>query len=109
MEPRLKSGIWVAAYLRRCASANIFAVVARKGDDTAGSVIVKVNLLDGRARVFTTAYDDRGERVWMSALKDDVASDADAESYIERSVVRDPDIWVIEVEDRAGDPHLDGF
>ena len=109
MEPRLKSGIWVAAYLRRCASANAFAVVARKGDETAGSVIVKVNLLDGRARVFSTAYNEKGERVWLMALKDDPASDADAESYIQRSVSRDPDIWVIEVEDRGGDPRLEGF
>lgn len=109
MEPRLKSGIWVAAYLRRCASDNVFAVVARKGDETAGSVIVKVNLLDGRARVFATAYDDKGERIWMAALNEDPASDADAESYIQRSISRDPDIWVIEVEDRTGDPHLEGY
>ena len=109
MEPRLKTGIWVAAYLRALTSANLFAVIARKGDETAGSVIVKVNLLDGRARVFTTAYDDKGERVWMLALKEDPASDADAESYIARAISRDPDIWVVEVEDRSGNPHLEGF
>ena len=109
MEPRLKSGIWVAAYLRALTSANVFAVVARKGDETAGSVIVKVNQLDGHARVFTTAYDDKGERVWMLALKEDPAADADAESYITRAISRDPDIWVVEVEDRSGNPHLEGF
>jgi hypothetical protein len=109
VQPRLKSEIWVSAYLRRCAGEGANGYVVRKGDDTSGSVLVRINLLDGRSRVFVATYAGNGERVWLSALNTNPASDADAEAYITRAVARDGDLWVIEIEDRAGEPRLDGF
>jgi len=109
MEPRLKAGIWVAAYLRRCGVDNIPCAIVRKGDETAGSVVIKVNLLDGRARIFVAAYGDSGKRIWVPGLKDDPAAEADADAYIQRATARDPDLWVIEIETKRGDPHLDGL
>ena len=59
---RLKSGIWVAAYLRRCQSAGVFGAVSRRGAEEAGAVFVKVALLDGNAVLYVpapqTVYDD---------------------------------------------------
>jgi hypothetical protein len=46
---RLKSSIWVAAYLRRCQTAGVFGAVRRRGAEEAGAVFVKVALLDGNA------------------------------------------------------------
>ena len=109
MQPRLKSAIWVGAYLRRCAGEGANGYVVRKGDETSGSVLVRINLLDGRSRVFVATYAGDGSRVWTSALASDPASDADAEAYIARTVARDGDLWVIEIEDRAGQARLDGF
>lgn len=109
MEPRLKSSLWVAAYLRRCFTLNLNGVVARKGDETAGSVIIKINLLDGRARVFEAAYDDKGARIWIAGLKEDPAAEPEVDAYIERASKRDPDLWVVEIENRTGEPHLEGF
>ena len=43
MEPRLASGVWVAAYLARLRLAAIPAYVMQKGDATAGAVVVKPN------------------------------------------------------------------
>ncbi len=109
MEPRLKSAIWVAGYLRARAAEGLPGVVARKGDETAGTVLVRINLLDGRSRIFAAGYGADGARIWTPALKDDPASDADVEAYIARSVSRDGDLWVVEIEDRTGEPRLDGF
>ena len=109
MEPRLKSALWVAAYLRTRAAQGLPGAVMRHGDETSGSVLVRINLLDGRSRIFSASYGLDGARVWTPALKDDPASDADVEAYIERSVVRDGDLWVVEIEDRTGAPKLDGF
>ena len=46
---RLKSGIWVAAYLRRCNIEGAFAAVRRRGAEEAGAIFIKVNRLDGTA------------------------------------------------------------
>jgi len=102
MEMRLKSGIWVAALIRRCAAEAVPAMVVRKGDETAGTIFVKVNRLDGLADVFSPARRGDGSKVWMHALGADPVPEADADAYIERQAKFDPDIWVIEIEDRAG-------
>jgi hypothetical protein len=52
---RLKSGIWVQAYIRRCAIEGAYAVVRRRGADEAGAVFVKIDRLDGTADLFGPA------------------------------------------------------
>ena len=49
---RLKSEIWVKAYLRRCAVAGIDAVLLRRGDVDAGAIYIKVSRLDGTADLY---------------------------------------------------------
>ena len=73
---RLKSSIWVAAYLRRCQTAGVFGAVRRRGAEEAGAVFVKVALLDGNAMLYVpapqTVYDDPRpiERFFMPISKD---------------------------------------
>src|SRR5262249_15973176 len=52
---RLKSAIWVAAYVRRCHSEGAFAAVRRRGAEEAGAIFVKLNRLDGTAELFGPA------------------------------------------------------
>ena len=52
---RLKSGIWVAAYIRRCQVAGAFVAVRRRGADEAGAIFIKLNRLDGTAEVYGPA------------------------------------------------------
>ncbi len=110
---RLKSGIWVAAYLRRCAAEGAYAVVRRRGAEEAGAVFVKVDRLDGTADVFApapqSAFADAhpADRAFVAALPAPPAADADAEAYLARQIRFDPDLWIVEVEDRAGRNFLD--
>lgn len=110
---RLKSGIWVSAYLRRCASEGAFAVVRRRGADEAGAVFVKIDRLDGTADLFGPApqseFEDAHpiERAFMACLKQQPTANADAESYLAKQLRFDPDLWIVEVEDRAGRNFLD--
>jgi hypothetical protein len=59
---RLKSSIWVAAYLRRCQTEGIFGAVRKRGAEEAGAVFVKVATLDGNATLYgpapQTVYDE---------------------------------------------------
>ena len=105
MEPRLTTGFWVSAYLNRLRLAEIAAYVTAKGDATAGAVIVKVATLDGRARAYQRSFDLAADtRIWV-VLADGPEADVDAALQRQRS--RDRDLWVIELEDRAGRTLLD--
>jgi len=97
----LSTDIWVGALIRRAELGGAFAVVARKGDARAGAVLVKVlNRTDGTARLYAEATRMDGERVWMQPQLTDQEPDLDR--YIERAARIDPDIWVVEIEDREG-------
>jgi hypothetical protein len=97
--PRLTAEFWVQAYLTRLRLAQIPAFVVKHGDDGAGAVLVKLNTLDGKARAFSRNFGADGARVW-SLLCDDAEPVVD--EAIERQRRYDPDLWVIEVEDRLG-------
>ena len=104
-EPRLAVGFWVQAYLRRLSLHDIPAFVTAHGDDTAGAVLVKLATLDGRARAFARSFDlMSGERRWEELTSGD-EREVDASVAKQRSF--DPDLWVIEVEDRQGRHLLD--
>lgn len=102
MEPRLKAEIWVKALLRRCAAANVPAAVLRRGDADSGAVLVKLNLLERGASVFAAGWGADGGRLWRRATGAEPAPEAEADAYIARALQRDPDLWVVEIEDRQG-------
>ena len=110
---RLKSGIWVAAYIRRCQVEGAQAVLRRRGAEEAGAVFIKVSKLDGTAEVYGPApqstFDEArpADRAFIRSLKTEAATEADAEAYLARQIKFDPDIWIVEVEDRAGRNFLD--
>ena len=105
MSVRLTTGVWVSAYLTRLRLADIPAYVTAKGDATAGAVVVKVALLDGTARAWERRSDlMTGARAWM-LLSEGAEDEVDA--LLTRSRNRDPDLWVIELEDRQGRTLLD--
>jgi len=102
---RLTARTWVDAYLTRLRLSDIPAFVVAHGDDTAGAVLVKLNTLDGQAVGFQRSFDlMTGDRKWMELSSGD-EREVDASISKQRSF--DPDLWVIEVEDRAGRHLLD--
>ncbi len=103
--PWLTADFWVRAYLTRLRLAGIPAFVTAHGDATAGTVLVKLNTLDGMAQAFQRSFDlTTGERAWMVLAEGD---EAEVDASITRQRGFDPDLWVIEVEDRAGRHLLD--
>lgn len=92
----------MSALLRRAQAGGAFAAVVAKGDPDFGDVMVKVNLLDGAARVFTTATTLEGAREWIEPLGETASAEADADSFLDRRRNADPDVWIIEIEDRQG-------
>lgn len=109
---RLKSGIWVKAYLRRCEVAGAFAAVRRHGDDDAGAIFIKIARAGGQAALYGPApagLGDRDEgdvrgmgRTFIAAATGQFLADAEIEKKLEREAGFDSDLWIVEVEDRDG-------
>jgi len=108
---RLKAGIWVASYLRRCSAEGLAVYVARRGDIDAGAILIKVDYLNGETMVYAPAAStldpEADDRQWARLTGPEPVDEERAEQVIERQVNFDPDIWVIVVEDRAGTALLD--
>ena len=102
---RLTARFWVDAYLTRLRLFDIPAFVTSHGDDTGGAVLVKLNTLDGNAQLFHRSFDlMTGDRAWVELA---AGQDGDMDATVTRQRQFDPDLWVIEVEDRAGRHLLD--
>lgn len=97
----LSSDLWVSALIRRAQIEGAYATVVKTGDARAGSVIVKAYDTSTRtARLFTEAFGTDGDRLWIQPVTSDSESELDA--YIARHRGYDPDLWVVEIEDRQG-------
>jgi len=105
---RLPTELWVKAHLRRCVRENLPATLARRGSPHGGAVLLKLNQLEAGCRVLTQTRDLDGNPAWLPALKGQLVPEAEADAYIARAVARDPDLWVIEIEDRQGRHPFDG-
>ncbi len=110
---RVKSHIWVSAYLRRVNAAFVHAALVRRGDADAGAIYIKVAALDGTAQVFAPLSAELAEmipsdtliveegRAWQPVYTPHTG-EAEADEYLSRQAGRDPDIWILEVESSRG-------
>lgn len=104
--PRLKAGIFVRALVRRAEVAGAAAYVVRKGNEEAGAVVIKVSRLDGTCLVLNQARAGDGELVWARPLGD-WTDETKAKPWFDRQVKFDPDLWIVEIEDRQGRVFVD--
>lgn len=100
-DERLPTWLWVDALIRRVQVGGASCFVVHRGDRERGGVIVKVADLAGGARVYVPRTSMEGERVFVDLRLQGVGEEeADAEAYLSRAKERDPDTWVLEIEDR---------
>lgn len=99
--------------MRRAHVEGAFAVVRRRGADEAGVVFIRIDRRDGSSDLYgpapQTAFDDASpsERAFVACLPMQPAPDADVDIYLTRQLKFDPDIWIVDVEDRQGRHFLD--
>ena len=111
---RLKSSIWVSAYVRRCDIEGAFAAVRRRGAEEAGAIFIKLNRLDGTGTLYgpapQTMFDEArpaGRLFTALAGAQAPAPEADIEARLGKELKFDPDVWIVELEDRQGRQFLD--
>ena len=108
VEARLKTEIWVQAAVKRANIDGGIVTVVAKGDPTAGAVLVKINRFADGCQVLAETRDPAGARAWYLGTGAAAVEEPVADAYIERARKRDPDLWVVEVEDRTGKLPFEG-
>ncbi len=106
---RLRSEIWVQAYLRRVQGEGVAGYVMRRGDANAGAILICVSSIHGTCLLtpVPTEGEDGGQRNWSERVGAGRDSHIEVKKLLDREVSFDPDIWVIEIEDREGRHFLD--
>lgn len=94
------------AHIRIAYSQGAMATVLRRGDGDAGAVYIRTLRNDGQSVLFAPApgpaQDGFGERHWRQVITEDGGIESKIDARIARESAFDPDIWVIEIEDREG-------
>lgn len=90
--------------MRRLNAEGVPYYIMQKGAYAGGLVLLKINTLGEGCLLLTQQRDFETNKLgWANALEQDRVPEPDADAYIQRAVSRDPDLWVIEVEDREGE------
>ncbi len=105
---RIKSSIWVDAYLRRVQFNGGFAAILKKGDPDAGAIYIEIDNMQGQIKLLKPAFNpDFSERKWCYQFEDERISRLEVIEFFEKEKRLDPDLWVINIEDKSGQPHID--
>ena len=100
MTDQLPASLWIDANLRRLTAEGIPYYIVNRGNYASGTVLLKINGLSEGCLLLQQQRDIKGELGWMTLFRGQSVPEAEADSHISRAVDRDPDLWVIEVEDR---------
>ncbi len=90
---------WIEAQLKPLNDKGVFYYVHQRGERNSGTILLKLNGLKGQCRVLMQQRNLDGELGWMDAIQKELVEEALADQYIQRAIMRDPDLWVIEIED----------
>ena len=106
MVPRLKAGIFVRALIRRAEVQGASAYVVRKGSEEAGAIYLKLSRLTGTCTILEQIRRGEGDLAWMRPTGDAVDEER-AKAYFDKQIRFDPDLWIVEIEDREGRAFVD--
>jgi hypothetical protein len=111
MPTRLRTDFWVAALRRRAEGAGAYVSIARRGAEEAGAVFVSVDRRDGSFDLYGPApqsvFEEGRATERLFTL---LVAEAPAEttrSRMEQEMRFDPDLWLIDIEDKQGRSFLD--
>ena len=102
MTARLQARTWVNALIRHANSVGDFATVAKRGDETAGQIILVTRRRDGFTQVFTRTLQSDGNYSWSVAVQVEQEELGKVNEYLERQARYDPDLWIVELD--TGNP-----
>ena len=100
-DARLPVSLIIGATIRTAAQQGIPIVIVRHGDNAGGALVLKVNRLDGTAHVYGQIRSEN-KLVWSPLSRQDPLPEVAADQLFQQQARYDPDVWLIEIEDRTG-------
>lgn len=102
MSGHLPTALWVDATLKTLADTGTYYYFIQKGNHGSGMVMLKLNGLKGRVRLIEQQRNFMTDAIeWIDSLDQEYVEESNADAYIHRAITRDPDLWVVEIEDEA--------
>lgn len=98
MDQRLPANLEVSALLRRVQAEGGFATVLHKGEADSGSILVVTVERSGISTIYDRMPALDGSRKWHPAFVQDPENKQVFQDYLDRRVIQDPDIWIIELD-----------
>ena len=105
---RLTRSILALTAIALVALSGMALVDAKQASAEGGAILLKINQLAEGCRVLSQARALDGVLGWLAAFKGALVAETEADAYLARAAARDPDIWVVEIEDRSGRNPFDG-
>jgi hypothetical protein len=96
--PRLKTDILARALVRESARDGRSAMVLRKGDATAGGILVVLVSRTGEGVVLSQTRTPEGDPAWIRTSGPSSLRAQDMQAFLDRQMKYDPDLWVLEIE-----------
>lgn len=98
---RLPTALWVDAVLKPLNDRGIYYYITQKGNHDSGMILLKLNGLGQGVKLLTQERDFFEDKLtWVNAIaQQDNLEESDVDAYIQKALQRDPDLWVIEIED----------
>jgi hypothetical protein len=108
---RLRTDFWIAALRRRAEAAGAYVSIARRGADEAGAVFVTVDRRNGAFDLYGPApqsvFDDTRPSDRLFVLMLGAVALEEIERRMDGEIRFDPDLWLVDIEDREGRPFLE--
>lgn len=99
MSDRLPTAVWVEAHLKNLTANAVFYHFIQKGNHSSGVVMLKLNGLRGQVKLIMQERNFMTDEIgWINTLDKEIVEESEADAYIARAISRDPDLWVIEIE-----------
>ena len=105
----IRSDLWASAFVRRHNDLGHVCVLVRRGDPLAGQIFVEIDHLNGTSSLYVpapaVAREDDASRLFQ--LRFDRVEAEKVRGRIEQEAKFDPDLWVVALELRSGDPGIE--
>lgn len=98
IEPRLASHMLVSGLIRQAEAQGAFAAILRKGDRTAGAILLLRREKGRNPALFERFLSLAGPAIWTQVTIEDIEIEKKISEFLDRRAARDPDIWILELD-----------